>query len=107
MPYDDFQDWDEFEPVRQEQTLENDVGLEDLGIDWGMQGSSFAAPKVRVTASGDIVLDQNSVRVVEQETQRTLVRDDGSTGVGYGKAARPDKWSKEETDRFYEVCLLL
>lgn len=82
-----------------------DPGLaSDDEIDFSDFGDTQSyAPKVRVAANGNIVVDQDSMRIVEKQTQRTIVRDDGSPGVGYGKAAKPDKWTEEETDQFYQV----
>lgn len=75
----------------------------DDEIDFSDFGSELYTPKLRVAANGNIVLDQNSMRIVEKQHQRREVRDDGSPGIGYGKAAKPDKWSEKETDLFYEV----
>lgn len=76
----------------------------DDEIDFSDLGRESFAPKVRVTATGNIVTDDSSMRIVEKQATRTLIQDDGSLGVGYGKAAKPDKWTEAETDLFYNVC---
>eukprot|EP00127_Corallochytrium_limacisporum_P002854 Clim_evm33s142 gene=Clim_evmTU33s142 len=77
----------------------------------GRSGSSIFAPQVRVSETGDIVLDPQSLSVNASELRererealtRRVVQEYGNhvTYWSFANRATVDKWSKEETDLFY------
>lgn len=70
--------------------------------------ASAAAPRVRIV-NGEVVLDEDSLQVerdVEEDTGPVVQEDDRSRAMAsaaYSKRKSAGRWSKKETDKFFDV----
>ncbi|KAF2879324.1 hypothetical protein ILUMI_26835 [Ignelater luminosus] len=74
--------------------------------------NTIPAPQIKIGANGEIVIDEKSLIIENEETKRNreeiqkskIVDGDFDTGYGiYKREKRSKDWSKEETLRFYKA----
>ena len=74
--------------------------------------ASAAAPRVRVV-NGEVVLDEDSLQIereVEDTSDRPVIQEDDRSramaSAAYSKRKSAGRWSKKETDKFFDVRAL-